>query len=71
MLVALLCIVVGIGIIWAGGIFIVISFGGFPNVLAKIFGAIIGLAVILAGLFVEFYFGWWGVVKAIIDYAKA
>jgi hypothetical protein len=71
MLVALLCIVVGIGIIWLGGIAIVISLGAFTNVLTKIAGAIIGAVIILLGLFVEFYFGWWGVIKAIIDYAKA
>lgn len=71
MLVALLCIVVGIGIIWLGGIAIVMSLATFTNVLAKIAGAIVGAALMLLGLFVEFYFGWWGVVKAIIDYAKA
>ena len=71
MLVALLCIVIGIGIVLLGGISIVISLRAFTNVLTKIVGSMVGAALILLGLFVKFYFGWWGVVKAIIDYAKA
>lgn len=70
MFVALLSIVFGIVLIWAG--FCIAGFSiGILNGWWRIgAGILVGACVSLFGLFIEFYMGWWGVLRAIIDYAK-
>lgn len=71
MLLALFSIVVEIMLIWVGILISGFSLGmlnGWWRIGAGIFT---GICVALFGLFVEFYMGWWGVIRAIIDYVKA
>lgn len=69
-LIPALCIVGGIGLLWLGGVLLAVSFAGFDGIAAKVAGVFLSLCIMLVGLFVKFYLGWWGVICAIIDYAK-
>lgn len=70
MVIAVLCMVGGIGIIWVGAVVSVASFTSLKSVLCKMVGVYVGFCIILIGLFIEFYFGWWGIIRVIIDYTK-
>lgn len=69
MFVALLSIVFGVALVISGIIVAIFSFSEYEG-LRALYGILGGVFISLFGVFVEIYMGWWGMVRAIIDYAK-
>lgn len=71
MLPAICSIVGGALMIFIGALLIMFIATKIRSNFVSIPVALLGLCLILAGLVIKFYYGWWGVLRAIIDYAKA